>query len=185
MDSTVSIRSTYGDTQTAIARALDDIGGIGDIANAGDRVIIKPNANGTECVTSIEFVEAVVALLKDHSINDIAIAEATFGNASTTYSLLKKNGYFELALRLDLEVINLNDSEAVEVAVENPLVKPTLRIAREIVEADALINLPVMKVHYATGITMCLKNMKGILVGDEKRTFHEIGLSKAIVNLRN
>ena len=42
-----------------------------------------------------------------------------------------------------------------------------------------------MKVHYATGITLALKNMKGLLVGGAKRRCHEAGLDKAIVDLNN
>jgi len=53
-----------------------------------------------------------------------------------------------------------------------------LRIAREVYEADRITNLPNMKVHYATGITLALKNLKGLLVGNEKRHFHEVGLDK-------
>lgn len=67
----------------------------------------------------------------------------------------------------------------------HPLVTGTVRVAREFLEADRVINLPNMKVHYATGITLALKNLKGVLVGDEKKRFHEIGLSKAIVDLNN
>jgi hypothetical protein len=46
-------------------------------------------------------------------------------------------------------------------------------------------NMTNMKVHYATGITLALKNLKGLLVGNEKRHFHEVGLDKAIVDLNN
>jgi len=42
-----------------------------------------------------------------------------------------------------------------------------------------------MKVHYATAVTLALKNLKGLLVGDEKRRFHETGLDKAIVDLNS
>ncbi|NOZ63609.1 MAG: DUF362 domain-containing protein, partial [Caldiserica bacterium] len=32
-------------------------------------------------------------------------------------------------------------------------------IARDALEADKIINIPVMKVHYATGITLCLQKV--------------------------
>jgi hypothetical protein len=98
-------------------------------------------------------------------------------------SIRSKISPSQLSRKWNVEIINLNSSVVVEVPVDAPLVKSPLRIAKEIYEADKLINLPVMKVHYATGITLCLKNLKGVLVGDEKRAFHEIGLDKAIVDL--
>ena len=58
-----------------------------------------------------------------------------------------------------------------------------IRLAREVFEADKIINMPNMKVHYATGVTLAMKNLKGLLVGDEKRRFHETGLDRAIIDL--
>ena len=69
--------------------------------------------------------------------------------------------------------------------MERPLALETLRIAREVYEADKIINLPNMKVHYAAGITLALKNLKGLLVGGAKKYCHEVGLEKAIVDPNN
>lgn len=96
-----------------------------------------------------------------------------------------KTGYSNLAREHNIGLINLNRSKIVEVKVARPLVLETLRIAKEAYEADRIFNLPSMKVHYAIGITLALKNMKGILIGDEKKHFHAVGLDKAIVDLKN
>ena len=169
--------------RTAVERALEDIGGLDQLVSPGDRVVLKPNINGTECVTSVGVVETLLELLHDCSVTDMAIAEATFGGSGMTARCFAANGYGDLARRWDIDLINLNDSEPVKLPVANPLITDTISVAREIVEADRLINIPVMKVHYATGITLCLKNLKGVLVGDEKRRFHELGLDRAIADL--
>jgi uncharacterized protein (DUF362 family) len=183
MDQLVSIRKASRDIREGVRTALEDLGGLGRYVTPGDRVVLKPNMNGTECVTDLRVVEAVIELLNEISVTDIAIAESTFGDERTTHVYLSKLGYFGLAAKWGIDLVNINASDVVEVPVEQPLVKESIRVAKEIVEADKLINLPVMKVHYATGITACLKNMKGILVGDEKRAFHEAGLDDAIVDL--
>ncbi|MFC1533320.1 DUF362 domain-containing protein [Thermodesulfobacteriota bacterium] len=183
MNNIVSIRKISTSIKAAIEQSLIDVGGIDHIIGTNDRVLLKPNVNGNECVTNIRLVEALIEILYDNSIKNIAIAESTFGSDKTTHNYFRQNGYFELSKKWDVEIINLNASEVVEIPVGAPLVKKNLRIAKEVFEADKLINLPVMKVHYATGITLCLKNLKGLLVGEEKRTFHEIGLNKAIVDL--
>ncbi|MFW6389737.1 MAG: DUF362 domain-containing protein, partial [Halanaerobiales bacterium] len=58
-----------------------------------------------------------------------------------------------------------------------------IKIAEEVFNVDKIINIPIMKVHYATGITLSMKNLKGLLVGDEKMHFHEFGLDKSIADL--
>jgi uncharacterized protein (DUF362 family) len=165
--------------------ALDLIGGLGRYVGINDKVLLKPNLNGEEGFTSRKLVEALLQLLSDFRVRKVLIAESTYGDERATDIFFDKTGYRELARRHGVDLINLNRSKPVEVKVENPLVMKTLRIAREALDADAIINLPNMKVHYATGITLALKNMKGVLAGREKRRFHEAGLDDAIVDLNN
>jgi uncharacterized protein (DUF362 family) len=169
----------------SLSHALDLIGGLGRFIRRGDKVMLKPNLNGAEGYTDKDLVESLIQLLQDFGVGKIVIAESTFGDGRMTNMFFHKTGYFELAAKYGIDLINLNESVAVEVEVKNPLVLEKLRIAREVYEADRIINLPNMKVHYATGITLALKNLKGLLVGNEKRHFHEVGLDKAIVDLNN
>ena len=171
--------------KACLCESMDLIGGLDHFAQKSDRVMLKPNLNGLEGYTNLELVEALIQLLIDFSVNKVFMAEATFGSAQMTTMFFKKTGFYDLARRYNIEIRNLNESQPVEVKVKHPLVMEKLQIAKEVFEADKIINLPNMKVHYATGITLALKNLKGILVGDEKRRFHEMGLEKAIVDLNN
>ena len=181
----VSLVKTTEGIKEGLSKAVDLIGGMNHFVQKSDRVLLKPNLNGLEGDTNKELVEALIRLLIDFSVKKIFMAEATFGNAQMTDMFLEKTGFADLARKYNIELINLNKSEPIEVKVENPLVMEKVRIAKEIFEADKIINIPNMKVHYATGITLALKNLKGILVGDEKKRFHETGLEKAIVDLNN
>lgn len=181
----VSIIKIRQGMDPALRQCLDLIGGLGQYIRPGEAVMLKPNINGTEGVTNIELMESLVRLLSDSGTGRIFIAEATFGNEHMTDMFFAKTGYVDLARKFDIQLINLNRSEAVDVKVKNPLIMESIKIAKEVFEADRIINVPVMKVHYATGITLALKNLKGLLVGDEKRRFHETGLDKAIVDLNS
>lgn len=181
----VSLVKTAEGIKEGLYKAIDLIGGLGHFVTKSDRVMLKPNLNGLEGYTNKELVEALIQLLIDFGVQKTFMAEATFGNAHMTNMFFEKTGFADLARTYNIEIINLNESQPVEVKVENPLVVEKVRIAREILETDKIINLPNMKVHYATGITLALKNLKGILVGDEKKRFHEMGLEKAIADLNN
>ena len=181
----VSIVRTHKGIKKSLIEALDLIGGLKKFVCADDRVLIKPNLNGVEGCTNIVLVESLIQILQDMNVRKICIAESTFGNSQMTAMFFNKTGYTELAQRYSIEIYNLNASRVIEVPVENPLILDTIRIAEEVYEADTIINVPNMKVHYATGVTLAMKNLKGLLVGDEKRHFHEVGLDKAIVDLNN
>lgn len=181
----VSLVKTRRGIKESLSDALDRIGGLSCYVSHGDRVLLKPNLNGVEGCTDRKLVESLIQLLSDFSVGKVFIAESTFGDRQMTNMFFHKTGYSELAGKYGIDIFNLNESEAVEVEVKAPLVLGKLRIAKEVYEADRIINLPNMKVHYATGITLALKNLKGLLVGNAKRHCHEIGLDKAIVDLNN
>lgn len=147
--------------------------------------MLKPNLNGTEGLTNLELTESLIQLLTEYGVNKIAIGESTYGNQSMTDMCFEKSGYAELSKKYCIDLLNLNRSEAREVKVKKPLILKTVKIAKEVYEFDKIINLPVMKVHYATGVSLSLKNLKGLVVKKQKRYFHEIGLDKAIVDLNN
>jgi uncharacterized protein (DUF362 family) len=181
----VSVVKTKPGIKQALFDSVELIGGFKAFVGHGDTVLLKPNLNGVEGSTSMELVESLIQLLLDFGVQKAFLAESTFGDERVTDLFFEKTGFSGLSRKYGIDLVNLNRSESVEVKVARPLVLGSLRIAREACESDKIINLPSMKVHYATGISLALKNMKGILVGDEKKHFHEVGLDKAIVDLNN
>ena len=169
----------------SLQKALSGIGGLQKYVHPGDIVMLKPNINGTEGITDIRLAESLIRLLTDFGAKRVFLAESTFGNERMTDMFFSQTGYADMARRYDVALINLNRSQAVDVDVKRPHVLKRLRIAREVFETDRIINVPVMKVHYATGVTLALKNLKGLLALEEKRHFHEVGLDQAIVDLNN
>jgi uncharacterized protein (DUF362 family) len=182
---TVGIVRTNQGIRKSVEEAISLVGGLERFVGGNDTVMLKPNLNDTEAYTDKEIVESLILLLRHLNVRKVFIGESTFGDSHTTNLHFRKTGYVELARRYGVDLVNLNESEAVDVQVPNPLVLDKIRIARPVFEADKIINIANMKVHYATGVSLALKNLKGVLVGDEKRRFHQIGLEKAIVDLNN
>jgi uncharacterized protein (DUF362 family) len=181
----VSIVKTDIGIKPALLKSIDLIGSIAAYIDHSDKVMLKPNINGTEGITNLELTESMVQILTEFGVKEIMIAESAFGPPHLTETFFQKTGYTDLAKKYKIKLINLNKSGIVEVKVKQPLVIDKLKIAKEVFAVDKIINIPVMKVHYATGITLSIKNLKGLLVADEKRHFHEIGLDKSIVDLNN
>jgi len=181
----VGILKINNNLKDSLNKSIELIGGIKSIINSGDRALIKPNLNDFESFTSPELTASLIELLFDNNIKNVFIAESTFGNEFITEKHFEKSGYYEIAKKFNIELINLNKSNVFEKQVKNPLIIDKIKFGEEVEKATKIINIPVMKVHYATGISLCLKNLKGLLSKDEKKHFHEIGLDNAIVDLCN
>lgn len=166
--------------------SIELIGGVEGIIGDGDRVLIKPNAGSTSqdrgAVTNPHVVEAVAVKVREAGAGEVVIGEAAQVGTDTK-RVFELNGYHEVADRTGARLLDLNDDEAVEVEIEGRLFSG-VRVFRSALECDAVISVPVIKTHILAGMTLGLKNMKGLIPVGEKRRFHMLGLDSAIADLQ-
>jgi len=187
------VRVHRGDVEGAVREAASLTDGFETVAWEGARVLVKPNVAlpakpGTGIVTDARVVEAVTKLVLERNPKRVVIGEGS----SVGYDLpirldsihcMEVAGIVEVARKLGVELIDLNQDERVRVRALDAFVMDRFAIAKTAAEADVIISLPVIKTHIRTGITCGLKNMKGVLPGDEKKRTHQLGLDRAIVDL--
>lgn len=146
-------------------------------------IALKPNLLGPipasdGATTHPQIVEGVIAYLRDAGFENVVVMESSWVGDKTSDSLLV-TGFGELCSRLGVPFIDLQKDQSVPVDCAGM----TLNICRRALEADYLINLPVIKGHCQTGVTCALKNMKGCIPASEKRRFHRLGLHEPIGHL--
>jgi ferredoxin len=79
-------------------------------------------------------------------------------------------------------MVNYELGEYVEVPFDHPRV-PKVRIAKIAAEADAIINVPRMKSHKLTTLSLGIKNCFGMLEKTSRRKVHVMGLDQGIAAL--
>ncbi|MBF0568640.1 MAG: DUF362 domain-containing protein [Nitrospirae bacterium] len=150
------------------------------------KILIKPNLNSnmnalTGNTTDLRVVAAVIEFLKGRGYKDITIGEGTnSGYYRSNISVIERLRYDELGLYYGVMVKDFNYSDTVPVSFERGV---KAGVARECTEADFLINMPKLKTHFEAGMTVCLKNLIGCLVGQENKKKVHGALSDNIINL--
>ncbi|MEW6264085.1 MAG: DUF362 domain-containing protein [Thermodesulfobacteriota bacterium] len=143
-------------------------------------VLVKPNL--VEWLTKFEFapygivttaavIEALIRCLKDAGARDVTIAEAAVDNEEfgcSTTKTYQAMGLDKLSARYGVKLVDLNDEEFVKTGLGGF----SLSVARRVLEADFVINLPVLKTHEQTRVTLGFKNSKGCLNGRSKSICH-------------
>lgn len=149
-------------------------------------ILLKPNLNSnmnalTGNTTDLRVLAGVLEFLKYKGYRNVVIGEGTnSGYYRNNISVISRLKVDELAKHYGVEVIDLNYSEPVYIDFEDGI---KAGIAKEVTEADFLINMPKLKTHFETGMSVCLKNLMGCLVGQEnKKTTHH-ALSANILNI--
>jgi uncharacterized protein (DUF362 family)/ferredoxin len=150
------------------------------------RILLKPNLNSnmnalTGNTTDLRIIAAVVEFLKEHGYTHISIGEGTnSGFYRNQISVIQRLKISELGKHYGVQVIDLNYAEGVDVPFENGIIA---QVAKPVVDADFLINLPKLKMHFEVGITSCLKNLMGTLVGQQNKKKAHDSLCKNILNI--
>jgi len=111
-----------------------------------------------------EVIEALLRFLGEIGVKDVTIGEAAGG--SETPIVYKSLGLYELADKYGAELVDLNYADSQKIEIPDSLVLKHIWVPKVLLESDFLINLPTLKVHGFTGVTLSLKNWGiGILPG--------------------
>jgi uncharacterized protein (DUF362 family) len=172
------------DMDRALSRALELLGGIRQLIRPGDRVLIKPNFGvsvppETGMITDPRTIEILIALCQDARPGRLLVGECGVVGMDTAriFSELGLMGRFE---PLGAQLINLEQDETVEIPVPGGNVLKKVTLFKTAYESDVIISVPTMKSHILTGVTLGLKNMKGVLPDRMKKLMHRIGVKKNV-----
>ncbi len=155
-------------------------------ANRTANILLKPNLNAnmnalTGNTTDLRLLAAVIEWLQNRGYINITIGEGTnSGYYRNKISVISRLCVDKLAKYYNVKIIDFNYSTPVLISFENGI---QACIAKECVETDFLINIPTLKTHFEAGMTVCLKNLIGCLVGQENKKKTHLALAKNIVNL--
>ncbi|MDY6781504.1 MAG: DUF362 domain-containing protein [Cyanobacteriota bacterium] len=156
--------------RVALQHLLEPLGGMAAFVKSGDRVLLKPNLltagkPGRECITRPELVYCVAQLVKEVGGIPFFGDSPAFGTAK---GVAQSNGYLPLIRDLDLPIVEFSGDRY---PTENPNFGH-LRLSREAMEADVIINLPKVKSHVQLTLTLGVKNLFGCVPGKMKAWWH-------------
>jgi uncharacterized protein (DUF362 family) len=161
----------YEKPYASVQKAVFSCGGLEKLPPRA-RVYIKPNIVfwTRACafpkwgvITTSRVVEDVVVLLKEHGVDDITIGEgvvAAPGDKETPAHAFATLGYEKLSRRYGVKYINVMERPFKKVELGDGLV---LKFNADVLESDFLVNVPVMKAHNQTVVSLGIKNLKGTI----------------------
>ncbi len=182
---TISEATATGQTASAQAATATRVGSSrfldaapGDahaIFKQGDKVVIKPNLAWARepsvgANTHPEVLKAVIQLAKDAGAGEVVVAEHSCVKSMISFEM---SGAKEVCEALGVRLVGL-DSEAMyeEQTVGGVNIDKDL-LAREILESDVYINLPCLKHHGGSTVTISMKNQMG--TNWDRQRYHSSG----------
>jgi uncharacterized protein (DUF362 family) len=163
-----------GAAKAAVGLALDALGGMGRFVKPGQVVVIKPNASfeappAWGATTHPDVLAAVIGLALAAGARRVIVADHTMGDAERCFQ--RTGTTAAVAAFPKAKLVSLDD-ETAYAAIDVPAGRAlhATKVPVLVQKADVLINLPKAKSHAATGVSLGMKNLMGLVW--DRHVFH-------------
>ena len=153
-------------------QAIEALGGMKRFVSRGAVVWVKPNIGWdrtpeTAANTNPDVVATIIRLCFEAGAKTVKVGDNPCDVAEKTY---EASGIAAAARQLGAKVVFLDRTRFKEAKIGGEQIQ-TIPVYPEIVDADLVINCPIVKHHRLAGLTMCMKNYMGVI--EKRNTFHQ------------
>jgi uncharacterized protein (DUF362 family)/Pyruvate/2-oxoacid:ferredoxin oxidoreductase delta subunit len=186
---TISITRTFDGIETAAHRVISQIGGMASVIKDAKIALLKPNfvagrSARTGATTSFALLKAVSEEVRSCGAEPVLFEiPGTEFDRESTYTIL---GVEKFCAENGIRIVSIdpegNEQDWVELKPAGARSLRRFRIPRFMQEA-CFINLPVLKTHVVSTMTLSMKNPMGILPRPDRRAMHTQGIAQCIVDM--
>ena len=177
------------DVQENVTRVFDMMGGAAKMIEPNSTVVLKPNAGHAAppefaVCTHPETVRAVIREVKKANPKRIVIAEAAAVGCDTD-ECYEACGIAAVAREEGVELVDIKkDKDLINVAVRGYRSNIShVKLPRLLLEAEHIINLPILKAHASMVFSGALKNIKGVVQDQVHVQMHQQNLTMAMMDV--
>jgi uncharacterized protein (DUF362 family) len=175
-----------GDPAAATKKALEALGGISRFVQKGQRVVLKPNMSFARTpefsATTHPMVVATVAqACVEAGAQQVLVLDHTLQRAELC---LDRTGIRDACKNISgVHVLALQERKFfAEIKIPQGKVLDRAEVMKDILEGQVLISIPVAKSHSATGVSLGLKGLMGMIW--DRESFHsQFNINQGIADL--
>ena len=175
--------------QESVSRVFELLGGVENLIEPGDSVVLKPNAGHaappeSAVCTNPEVVRAVIREVKKAKPGKLVIAEAAAVGCDTM-ECFRVSGIAKVAEEEGVELVDIkSDKDLITIPVRGYRSNiKRVKLPRFLLEADHIINLPILKAHASMVFSCALKNIKGTVQDRVHMDMHKQNLTMAMMDV--
>ncbi len=164
-------------------KAIESLGGMKSFVKSGQKVLVKPNI-GWDAVPerAADTNPSLVARVIEHCFNAGAKDVYVFDNTCDQWNKCYKNSGIEKAVKDAGGKIVPGNSESYyqEVEIKEGKKLKKAKVHELVLDSDVFINVPVLKSHSSTKLTIAMKNLMGVVW--DRRYWHRNDLHQCIAD---
>ena len=182
----------FNNSMDSLSKAIELCDGFGKL-DRNDQILIKPN----NCfrhrllppygmVTTSKIVEGIIQLLVDYGCRNISIGEGAIIGVLNEIGPYTKEGFkgtgiAKVAKKYGVKLIDFNEGPFQTLDLEGT----KAQVSKAVLDTDFLINVPVLKTHLQTRVSLGFKNLKGCLSKASRQRFHTTNRLDSLICILN
>ena len=119
----------------------------------------------TDVGTHPEAVRAVIRYLRAHGVKDITVGEGPAGDDA--FRGFRECGYVGICEEEGVRLVDLDSDEVVEVSIPDARSLHQVGLPKSVLACDGLVDVAWMRTHTYTRISLCMKNLMGVVRPDK------------------
>jgi len=185
----IAITRTFDGIEEAAHRIIEQLGGMASVTRGARFALLKPNfvagrSAETGSTTSFALLKAVAEEVRACGAEPVLCeTPGTEFDREATYTIL---GVEKFCAENGIRIVRVDpeggDQDWVELRPPGARQLRRFHVPRFLQEA-CLINLPVLKTHVVSTMTLGMKNPMGILPRPDRRAMHTFGIDQCIVDM--
>ncbi len=149
-----------------------------------EKILLKPNFvvgrdSKTGVTTSLEILEVLIKKIKKEKAIPIIGESVGYEFDSRVFDIL---GIKKLVDKYKIEFVDFRNCKYKKIKTKERIFK-TIELPEILFQVDKIINLPKLKTHMLTKLSISTKNLMGVLPLKERRIIHITNFDKSLVEL--
>ncbi|MBN1879155.1 DUF362 domain-containing protein [bacterium] len=144
--------------------------------------LVRPHRSRPASFTDPRVILATVELFRRYDAKEIQVGE------NPGFGFSARRAFFEAGLlepltKSGVKLQFFDEGEWVSVPNPNGRLFRDVMIAKPVLETDFFVNIPKMKTHMLTQVSLSIKNLLGIINDDQRILFHRNDIADKVVDL--
>jgi len=161
--------------------AIDSLGGMGRFVSKGQVVWVKPNIGWDRrpeqaACTNPDVVATLVEMCYQAGAKKVVVSDNPCNSAQRTFP---RSGIQEAATKAGADCFFMDARKFRSMSIKGARVLKEWEIYQDVVEADRLINVAIVKNHELCSATLGMKNLMGVTGGSRARFHQDMGKALA------
>ena len=172
-----------GEAADMFDKAIEALGGMGQFVKSGQKVLVKPNIGWDApperaANTNPKLINRIVKSCLDAGAAEVVVFDHTCDQWDRCY---RNSGLEESARDAGARIVpGNNESFYKEVSLPQGKKLKKTKVHKDLQDADVFINVPVLKHHSSTTVSLAMKNLMGVVW--DRGFYHGNDLSQCIAD---